>query len=81
MPALAPDRSRHQWQARSFVVDAAGRTGGGGRGDGVICGCHRVALGVAAGFLDRLEDARGGPTHGHGIGMLGRQRLDVGQHH
>ena len=43
-------------------------------------GGHRVALRMAAGFLHRLEDARGGPTHGNGIGMLGRQRLDVGQH-
>jgi hypothetical protein len=81
VPALAPTAVDTNGQACSFVVDAAGRTGGGGRGDGVICGRYRVALGVPAGFLHRLEDARGGPTHGHGIGMLGRQRLDVGQHH
>ena len=27
------------------------------------------------GPLHRLEDARGGPAHGHGVGVLGRQRL------
>ena len=75
-----PNSSGHQGQARSLVVDATGRTSGGGCGDGVIGGRHRVALGVAASLLHRLEDARGGPTHGDGIGVLGRQRLDVCQH-
>ena len=75
-----PDRSGHQRQACGLVVDAAGRTGGGGGDDGVVGGRHRVALGVAAGLLHRLEDAGGGPAHGDGIGVLGRQRLDVGQH-
>ena len=80
MPADGPDRSGHQRQALRLVVDAAGRTGGGGRDDGAVGGRHRVPLGVAAGLLHRLEDARGGPAHRHGIGVLGRQRLDLGQH-
>ena len=74
------NRSRHQWQAPSLVVDAAGCTGGGSGGHGVVGGCHCATLGIAAGLLDRLEYARRGPTHSDGIGMLGRQRLDVGQH-
>ena len=77
---MAPTAVDTSGRPGRLVVDAAGRTGGGGGGDGVVGGRHRVALGVAAGLLHRLEDARGGPTHGDGIGVLGRQRLDVGQH-
>ena len=75
-----PDRVGHQRQACSFVVDAARGAGGGGGDDRAVGSRHRVALGIAAGLLDRLEYARRGPTHRDGIWMLGRQRLDVGQH-
>src|SRR5258707_1054523 len=40
----------------------------------------RGGRGVAASLLDRLEYAGGGPTYGDGIGVLWRQRLDVGKH-
>ena len=80
MPAVAPTAVDTKGRPASLVVDTAGRTGGGGRDDGVISGRDRVALGVAAGLPDRFEYACGGPTYGDGIGMLGRQRLDVGQH-
>ena len=63
-----------------LVVDAAGRAGRGGGDDGAVGGRDRVPLGVPAGLLDRLEHARGGPAHGDGVGVLGRQRLDLGQH-
>ena len=75
MPATGPDRVGHQRQALGLVVDPAGRAGGGGGDDGAVSGRDRVALGVPAGLLHRLEQARGGPAHSNGIGMLGRQRL------
>jgi len=71
---------RHQLQTLGLVVDALGGAGRRQGGDCAVIGQHLVAPLGTAFLLDTLEDSRGRPPDCHGVRVLGRQLVRLGQH-